>query len=88
MTLQHAEAVFSMLARPLDELDLSVVMAMRARLHESLCQAANHVVQVHGGIGYMRDCGAEKIVRDLNMLKLQSGGTREIPLFLAAWMEK
>lgn len=88
MTLQHAEAVLGMLTRPLDELDLGVVMAMRARLHESLCQAANQVVQVHGGIGYMRECGAEKIVRDLNMLKLQSGGTREIPLFLAAWMEK
>lgn len=88
MTLQHAEAVLSMLTRPLDELDLGVVLSMRARLHESLCQAANHVVQVHGGIGYMRECGAEKIVRDLNMLKLQSGGTREIPLFLAAWMEK
>jgi len=88
MTLQHAEAVLGMLTRPLDELDLGVLLSMRARLHESLCQAANHVVQVHVGIGYMRDCGAEKIVRDLNMLKLQSGGTREIPLFLAAWMEK
>lgn len=88
MALQHAEAVLGMLTCPLDELDLGVLLAMRARLHESLCQAANHVVQVHGGIGYMRECGAEKIVRDLNMLKLQSGGTREIPLFLAAWMEK
>lgn len=88
MTLQHAEAVLCMLTRPLDELDLGVVLAMRASLHTSLCQAANHVVQVHGGIGYMRECGAEKIVRDLNMIKLQSGGTREIPLFLAAWMEK
>lgn len=88
MTLQHSAAALRMLARPLDELDLGVVLSIRARLHESLCQAANHVIQVHGGMGYMRDCGAEKIVRDLNMLKLQSGGTREIPLFLAAWMEK
>lgn len=88
IALQHAEAVLAMLMRPIDELDLGVVLCMRAKLHESLCQAANHVIQVHGGIGYMRDCGAEKIVRDLNMLKLQSGGTREIPLFLAAWMEK
>lgn len=88
MTLQHAEAALGMTTRPLEELDLGVLLSMRARLHESLCQAANHVVQVHGGIGYMRDCGAEKIVRDLNMLKLQGGGTREIPLFLAAWVEK
>jgi alkylation response protein AidB-like acyl-CoA dehydrogenase len=45
------------------------------------------VLQVHGGSGYMRDTGAEKIVRDQNMLKLQIGGTRDAHLFVAAWME-
>ena len=39
-------------------------------------------MQVHGGIGYMRDLGVEKLVRDLNMLRLQTGGVRDIPSFI------
>ena len=37
------------------------------------------------GIGYTRDTGPEKQLRDQNMLKLMSGGTREIHSFLAGW---
>lgn len=85
MALQQAQTALHGLAQPLDDLDAGRVLALRASLHDGLCQAANQVMQIHGGIGYMRDCGVEKIVRAQNMLKLQSGGTREIALFLAAW---
>lgn len=71
------------LFRPLDDITLAEVSGLRAVAHVALCHAANQVVQVHGGIGYMRDAGPEKIVRDQNMLRLQSGGLREIPLLLA-----
>ncbi|HJV72755.1 MAG TPA: acyl-CoA dehydrogenase family protein [Noviherbaspirillum sp.] len=72
-------------ARTLDSIDLGSVIAARAAMHELLCHAANQVMQIHGGIGYMRDTGPEKILRDQNMLKLQAGGTREASLFLTAW---
>jgi hypothetical protein len=82
---RNADLALHACAQPVDELDLGLVAASRANIHEMLCMAANQVVQVHGGIGYMRDAGAEKLLRDMNMLKLQTGGTREIGAFLAGW---
>ena len=85
IALGQADMTLRALARPLAELDLGEIAACRATLSPLLCQAANQVMQVHGGIGYMRDAGPEKLLRDLNMLRLLSGGTREIHLFLAGW---
>ncbi len=82
---QQAESALTMFTRPIDEIDLGAVAAARAAAHESLCHAANQAMQVHGGIGYMRDTGPEKILRDQNMLKLQAGGTREAYSFVAGW---
>ena len=73
------------LAQPVDTLDTGAVAAARATIAPALCHAANQVMQVHGGIGYMRDAGPEKLVRDQNMLKLASGGTRDLHAFLAGW---
>jgi alkylation response protein AidB-like acyl-CoA dehydrogenase len=69
--------------QPLDTLDVGAVAASRASLSGELCKAANQVVQIYGGIGYMRDAGPEKLLRDQNMLKLMSGGARELHNFLA-----
>lgn len=85
MARQSAEGFLDACARQIDELDVGVIATGRAVHHPALCRAADLVVQVHGGIGYMRDLGAEKLLRDMNMLKLQAGGTREIPSFLAGW---
>lgn len=84
MALGQAKAMLQQLARPVDELSLGAVAGVRGLVQASLCQAANQSVQVHGGIGYMRDAGPEKIVRTQNMLRLQAGGLREVPLLLAA----
>jgi len=84
-TCRNVDVVLNACCQPIDALDLGQVAASRANLNEMLCMAANQVVQVHGGIGYMRDAGAEKLLRDMNMLKLQTGGTREIGAFLAGW---
>ena len=81
-SVDMALAAFS---QPVDELDVRTVAAARANLGPALCHAANQAVQVHGGIGYMRDAGAETLLRDQNMLKLIAGGTREIHAFLAGW---
>lgn len=81
-----ADAALVSLARPIDEIDAGAVAATRISTHALLCDAANQVMQVHGGIGYMREAGPEKLVRDQNMLKLQAGGTREAHSFLAGWI--
>ena len=69
-------------ASEVEAIDLARVAAARKHVHHALCHAANQVVQVHGGSGYMRDTGPEKILRDINMLRLETGGLREIDLFL------
>ncbi|MCB1838182.1 MAG: acyl-CoA/acyl-ACP dehydrogenase [Alcanivoracaceae bacterium] len=83
----EARTTLHALSRPLAALSVRDVMMARQQLLPRLCLAANHVMQVHGGIGYMQDCGPEKLLRDQNMLRLQSGGVRDIPLFLQAWAE-
>jgi hypothetical protein len=80
-----AEGMLRNFERPLDEIDLADVFAARLMLHPALCEAANQSMQSHGGIGYMRDTGPEKIVRDQNMLRLALGGMRAANLFLGAW---
>lgn len=82
---QQVESALAMFTRAVDESDLGAVAAARAAAHDALCHAANQAMQVHGGIGYMRDTGPEKILRDQNMLKLQAGGTREAYSFVAGW---
>ncbi len=72
-------------ALALDEVDPGAVAASRIDVHQHLCHAANQAVQAHGGIGYMRDLGVEKIVRDQNMLRLQAGGIHDARLFVAGW---
>lgn len=85
ITRHNVDMALAAFARPVDELDVGAVAATRASISPALCHAASQVVQVHGGIGYMRDAGPEKLLRDQNMLKLMSGGTREIHAFLAGW---
>lgn len=82
-TVQYqVDAMLRRLSRPIDEVALAEVAGLRSVAHAAFCHGANQAVQVHGGIGYMRDAGPEKIVRDQNMLRLQAGGLREIPLLL------
>jgi len=83
----EAEMALNRLTRPLPRLSLKDLLMARQQLHPKLCLAANLAMQVHGGIGYMQDCGPEKLLRDQNMMRLQSGGIREIPLFVHAWGE-
>ncbi len=80
----EADLTLNGLTKPLSELTTKNLLMARQQLHPTLCQAANLVMQVHGGVGYMQDCGPEKLLRDQNMLRLQSGGIREIPLFIHA----
>jgi alkylation response protein AidB-like acyl-CoA dehydrogenase len=57
----------------------------RIAAHPALSRAANHALQVFGGLGYMRDTGVESVVRDCMQLRLMNGTPTELALFVAAW---
>ncbi len=63
---------------------LHAVWRARARLHPQLTDACSHALQVFGGIGYMRDTGAEKDLRDVNTLRQLGGSPNELTLCCAA----
>lgn len=69
----------------LSEPGFADVLRARNRLHEGLALAANVAMQTFGGLGYMRDNGIEKRWRDVNHLRLQSGGPLEMQLMSANW---
>lgn len=61
------------------------VWRARAQLHPLLCTAASHAMQVFGGVGYMRDNGVERLLRDCNQLRLLGGSPAELTLCCAQW---
>jgi len=85
LVLSSADIALRSCGRPPGLLDLGGVAAIRVSVNAMLRHAANQAVQTYGGFGYVRDAGAEKILRDLNMLKAQTGGTRDLALFVAGW---
>jgi len=74
-----------LIRRPLHPSRAGEVLSARAELHPSLCRAANHAMQVLGGTGYMRDAGVERVLRDVNQLRLMDGTPTELRLFAAEW---
>ena len=53
-------------------------LALRRECSPLLCKAINAAMQVHGGIGYMRDTGVEHLLRAANCLRLLSGSPPEL----------
>lgn len=69
--------------RHLDVEGLKDVLALRAASQPALADAANAALQVLGGVGYMRDTGLEKIVRDVNHLRCFAGGPTDLAIVLS-----
>ncbi len=63
---------------------LGTVLGARIVVHPLLCHAANEALQVLGGLGYTREAGIEKIVRDNNHMRLMCGAPDELRLIVAA----
>lgn len=78
------EAVAAQLGSAARAPSLDRALALRAEAHPRLCRAANDALQVLGGTGYMRDAGAEKVLRDVNHLRATGASPAELALVLAA----
>jgi acyl-CoA dehydrogenase len=85
LALSSADIALRSCARPPDDLDVGGMAAIRVSVNAMLRHAANQAVKVYGGYGAVRDAATEKILRDLNVLKGQTGGTRDVALFVAGW---
>jgi len=70
---------------PISVSEVPRILALRAEGHPLLCRGANDALQVFGGLGYMRDTGAEKLVRDLVHLRAICGSPPELALVVAEW---
>ncbi len=75
--------ITSVCKAPIDDLSLAKVCNARLQIHPLLCQGANNAVQVFGGMGYMRDTGVEKVLRDSMQLRLMNGTPSELAMFLS-----
>lgn len=62
------------------------LLLRRSTLQEQLNQANHHAMQMMGGIGYMRDTGIEKCLRDANQLRLQSGHAIDMQHLAEHWL--
>ncbi len=61
------------------------ILGLRSHAQPALCGAANDAMQILGGVGYMRDAGIEKIVRDVNHLRATCGTPAELRLVVGEW---
>lgn len=69
-----------MAAKPLA---VEAAVALRREAMPLLARAVNAAMQVHGGIGYMRDTGVEDRLRAVNLMRLLGGSPPELALVAA-----
>ena len=50
---------------------------------EAAWYVTDEAIQILGGMGYMRDCGLEKVMRDLRIFRIFEGTNDILRLFVA-----
>lgn len=55
---------------------------------EMCCRVADRVLQIHGGSGYISECAAERLYRDVRVFRLYEGTTQIQQLIIARAMIK
>lgn len=84
---QAAQAIAaSAVLRPAGE-SLPDLAASLTQLGPLCCDAVNQAMQVFGGMGYLRDVGVERLVRDANCLRVLTGTPGDLEGFVANWRE-
>ncbi len=63
--------------------DVRAALVLRREAMPLLCRAANNAMQVHGGIGYMRDTGVEDRLRAVNTMRVLGGSPAELTLVIS-----
>lgn len=81
-TTRQVERLLNSFQSSVEAISLEEAASLRVSSSDALVHACHQVIQIHGGIGYMRDAGPEKYVREQNMLRLMSGGVLDLPLFI------
>lgn len=52
-------------------------------MQEAAWYCCDEAIQILGGMGYMRDCGLEKVMRDLRIFRIFEGTNDILRLFVA-----
>ncbi|VDK69334.1 unnamed protein product [Litomosoides sigmodontis] len=88
MVLRHyaTESLLYMLSASMDkgvvdyELEAAVGKIMASENAWIVCDRA---IQLHGGMGYMKECGLERVLRDLRIFRIFEGANDVLRLFIA-----
>ncbi|EFO27781.2 acyl-CoA dehydrogenase domain-containing protein [Loa loa] len=88
MVLRHyaTESLLYMLSGAMDrgivdyELEAAVGKIMASENAWIVCDRA---IQLHGGMGYMKECGLERVMRDLRIFRIFEGANDVLRLFVA-----
>ncbi|CAG9533914.1 unnamed protein product [Cercopithifilaria johnstoni] len=88
MVLRHyaTESLLYMLSGSMDrgivdyELEAAVGKIMASENAWVVCDRA---IQLHGGMGYMKECGLERVMRDLRIFRIFEGANDVLRLFVA-----
>ncbi|KAL3994288.1 Acyl-CoA dehydrogenase C-terminal domain family protein [Acanthocheilonema viteae] len=88
MVLRHyaTESLVYMLSASMDrgimdyELEAAVGKIMASENAWIVCDRA---IQLHGGMGYMKECGLERMMRDLRIFRIFEGANDVLRLFIA-----
>ena len=78
--IDAVEAQTEWLAREHPRDALRRALALRVEAHPLVTRGVNDALQVFGGLGYMRDTGVEKALRDVNHLRVMGASPRELAL--------
>uniref|UniRef100_F1L0V7 Very long-chain specific acyl-CoA dehydrogenase, mitochondrial n=1 Tax=Ascaris suum TaxID=6253 RepID=F1L0V7_ASCSU len=80
------ESILYMLASNMDkgvqdyQLEAAIGKVMASENAWRVCDAA---IQLHGGMGYMKECGLERVLRDLRIFRIFEGANDVLRLFIA-----
>lgn len=80
--LAAAEQGRALVKKACEDEGLAPAMVAWLRATERACQAATDGVQIHGGYGYMRDYGMERLMRDAKYCQMYPATTQEVLLRL------